>query len=80
LTRAPVVDEQKGWDSMNGENDLETRVESLEKAAAVAETAQAGAQATQAAGMAGMSASAIAGAAGFAAGMVIALLLVIARD
>lgn len=66
---------------MNGDADLSTRVESLEKSQEVAAATQAGAQATQAAAQAGMGAAILAGASGFAAGMVIALLLVAAaRD
>lgn len=66
---------------MNGETDLSTRVENLEKAQEVAAATQAGAQATQAAAQAGMGAAIVAGAAGLVAGMVIALLLVgSARD
>ena len=62
------------------ETDLDTRVENLEKAQEVATVAMTGAQATQAAEGAGLAAAVVAGASGFAAGMVIALLLIIARD
>lgn len=66
---------------MNDETDINTRVETLEKAQQVAAATQAGAQATQAAASAGLAAAVVAGAAGLAGGMVIALLIVIAaRD
>ena len=57
------------------ENDVQQRVEQLEKGMAVAEATQAGAQATQAAAQAGMAAAVVSGAAGFVAGMIIALLI-----
>jgi hypothetical protein len=60
---------------MNGDQDVQQRVEQLEKAMAVAETAQAGAQATQAAAMAGMGAAVVAGAAGLVVGMLLGALL-----
>jgi hypothetical protein len=63
------------------DNDVQQRVEQLEKGMAVAEATQAGAQATQAAAQAGMAASVTAGAAGLVAGMLLALLIaLVARD
>ena len=52
----------------NGEQDINKRVDNLEKAQEVA-------AATQATGMAGMSASILAGAAGLVAGMLLGVLL-----
>jgi len=56
------------------ENDVQQRVEQLEKAMAVAETAQTGAQATQAAAMAGMSAAVAAGFVALVVGMLLGAL------
>jgi hypothetical protein len=61
---------------MNGNDDLATRVEQLEKAQEVQAATDAGAHATQAAAQAGMAAAVTAGAAGLVAGMLLATLLV----
>ena len=58
-----------------GGDDLQKRVESLEKTQAVQAAAQAGAQATQAAAQAGMAAAVMAGAVGFVAGMLLGAFL-----
>ena len=58
----------------NGE-DMNTRVENLEKAQEVQVATSAGAHATQAAAMAGMSVAVVAGAAGLISGMLLGVLL-----
>ena len=58
----------------NGE-DINSRVENLEKAQEVQAATQAGAHATQAAAMAGMSAAVIAGSAALVTGMLLGVLL-----
>ncbi len=59
---------------MNGD-DLQQRVQNLEKGMEVAAATQAGAHATQAAAQAGMAAAVVAGAAGLVAGLLLGVLL-----
>jgi tetrahydromethanopterin S-methyltransferase subunit F len=63
-----VLTSAKGVAVANGEQDISTRVENLEKAQEVA-------AATQATAMAGMSGAMIAGSAGLVAGMLLGVLL-----
>ena len=60
----------------SNDNDLQQRVENLEKAQEVQAATQAGAHATQAAAQAGMAAAVVAGAAGLIAGMLLGALFV----
>ena len=59
---------------MNGENDINKRVDNLEKGIEVQAATQAGARATQAAAQAGMAAAGVARAAGLVVGMLLGAL------